>query len=57
MTYPAILGSFKKFQRNVTTLLRGITENDFQGCFQQWHHHLMKHIVSEGEYLEANSSH
>jgi transposase len=27
-------------QRNVTTLLRGIPENDFQDCFQQWHHRL-----------------
>jgi hypothetical protein len=23
-------------QRNVTTLLRGIPENDFQDCFRQW---------------------
>ena len=27
-------------QRNVKTLLRGIPGNDFQYCFQQWHHRL-----------------
>jgi histone-lysine N-methyltransferase SETMAR len=26
------------FHRNVTTLLRGIPENDFQDCFRQWRH-------------------
>jgi hypothetical protein len=39
----------------MTTLLHFILENDFQDCFQQWHHHLMKFIASQGEYLEDNS--
>jgi len=43
-------------QRNVKTLLWGIPENDFQDCFRQWHHHLTKCIVSQGEYFESNSS-
>ena len=43
-------------QRNVKTLLRGVPENDFQDCFQQWHHHLMKCIASQGEYFEGESS-
>jgi len=43
-------------QRNVKTLLRGITENDFQDCFRQWHHRLTKHISSQGEYFKGNSS-
>jgi hypothetical protein len=30
--------------RNVTLLLRGIPENDFQDCFRQWHHRLAKCI-------------
>jgi hypothetical protein len=29
------------------TLLEGITENNFQDCFRQWHHHLMKCIASK----------
>jgi hypothetical protein len=44
-------------QRNMTTLLRGILENDFQDCFWQWHHHLTKCIASQREYFEGNSSH
>jgi hypothetical protein len=44
-------------QHNMTTLLRGITENDFQDCFRQWHHHLTKCIASHGEYFEGDSSH
>ena len=43
-------------QRNVKTLLRGIPENDFQDCFQQWHHHPTKCIASQGEYFKGNSS-
>jgi hypothetical protein len=31
-------------QHNMTTLLRGIPENDFQNCFRQWHHRLTKCI-------------
>jgi hypothetical protein len=42
-------------QRNMT-LLRGILENSFQDCFQQWHHHLTKCIASQGEYFEGDSS-
>jgi hypothetical protein len=43
-------------QRNVTTLLRCIPENDFQDCFRQWHHRLTKYIASQGEYFEGDSS-
>jgi hypothetical protein len=43
-------------QRNVTTFLRGIQENDFQDCFRQWHHRLRKYIASQGEYFEGDSS-
>jgi hypothetical protein len=44
-------------QYNVKTLLRVIPQNNFQDCFQQWHHHLTKCIASQGEYFEGNSSH
>jgi len=43
-------------QRNERTLLWGIPENDFQGCFRQWHHCLPNCIASQGEYFEDNSS-
>jgi len=43
-------------QRNVKKLLRGITENDFQDCLQQWHHRLTKCIASQGEYFEGNTA-
>jgi hypothetical protein len=32
-------------RRNVTTLLQGIPENDFQDCFRQWHRRLTKYIA------------
>jgi hypothetical protein len=48
---------FSDIQRNMKTLLRGITENDFQDCFRQWHHCLMKCVASQGAYFEGNSSH
>jgi hypothetical protein len=32
--------NFTDIHRNVTTLLRGIPEYDFQDCFRQWHHRL-----------------
>jgi hypothetical protein len=43
-------------QRNLT-LLRGIPENDFQECFRQWHHRLMKCIASQEEHFEGDGSH
>jgi len=42
--------------RNMKTLLGGITGNDFQDCFWQWCHHLMKCIASQGENFKGNSS-
>jgi len=46
---------FSDIQCNVKTLLQGIPENNFQDCFQQWHHHLTKCIASQGEYFEGDS--
>jgi transposase len=62
--FPKLKNAFKgqrfadipNIQLNVTTLLRGIPENDFQDCFLQWHHRLTNCIASEGEYLERDSS-
>jgi hypothetical protein len=53
-----IFADLSDIQRNVKMLLRGIPENNFQDCFRQWHHHhLMKCIASQGEYVEGDSSH
>jgi hypothetical protein len=42
-------------QCNVT-LLRGVPENDCQGCFRQWHHRVTKCIASQKERFEGDSS-
>jgi histone-lysine N-methyltransferase SETMAR len=49
------IADIPNIQCNVT-LLRGILENDFQDCFWQWHHHLMKGIALLGEYFKGDSS-
>jgi hypothetical protein len=36
---------FADIQHNVT-VLQHVLEKDFQDCFQQWHHRLMKCIAS-----------
>jgi hypothetical protein len=54
---PERLTDIPDIQRNVTALLRGIPENDFQDCFRQWHHRLTKCIFSQGGYFEGDSSH
>ena len=43
-------------QHNVKMLLQGIPENDFQDCFWQWHHRLMKCIASQGEDFKGDRS-
>jgi hypothetical protein len=43
-------------RRNVTTLLRGIPENEFRDCFWQWHHGITKCTASQAEYFEGDSS-
>jgi hypothetical protein len=43
-------------QLNVKTLLLGVPENEFQSCLRQWHHCIMKCIVSQGDYFKGDSS-
>jgi hypothetical protein len=43
-------------QNNVKRLQQGMSENDFQDYFRQWHHPLTKCIASLGEYFEGDSS-
>jgi hypothetical protein len=50
-----IFAHIPDIQRNVT-LLRGISENDFQDCFRQWHYRLTKCIFSQGEHFEGDGS-
>jgi hypothetical protein len=40
-------------QRNMTKLLQGILENDFQDCFWKWHHRLTNCTASQAEHLKA----
>jgi hypothetical protein len=39
-----------------TTLLEGLKEDDFQGCFSQWKQRWDKCIASEGEYCEGDKN-
>jgi hypothetical protein len=39
-----------------TTLLKGLKEDDFQGCFNQWKRMWDKCIASEGEYFEGDKN-
>jgi hypothetical protein len=38
------------------TLLRSISESDFQDCIRQWNHRLTKYTASQVEYFEGDSS-
>jgi len=49
------LADLSDIQHNVKTLLRGISENDFQDSFRQCHR-LMKCTASQEEYFEGDSS-
>lgn len=43
-------------QQHLSSLLKVIPENQFQECFQHWHHCLTKYMASQLEYFEADSS-
>ena len=47
---------FSDIQHNVKTLLRGIPENDFQGCFRQWHHRLTNAQLHKGSISKATAA-
>ena len=38
----------------MTSLLKGLREVEFQGCFQQWKQRWGKCSVSNGEYFEGD---
>jgi hypothetical protein len=37
-------------------LLKGLKEEDFQGCFNQWKQRWDKCIASEGEYFDGDKN-
>jgi len=48
------LGVVTTIKSETTSLLKGLREEEFQGCFQQWKQRWDKFIVSNGEYSEGN---
>jgi hypothetical protein len=50
------LGDVATITAESTTSLKGLKEDDFQGCFNQWKQRWDKGIVSEGEYFEGDKN-
>ena len=48
------LGDVTTFKIEMTSLLKGLQEAEFQGCFQQWKQRWDKCIVSNGVYFEGD---
>jgi hypothetical protein len=42
--------------QHMTAFLHDIPEDDFQNCYWQWHRHLTKSIVTQGEYLKVTAT-
>jgi hypothetical protein len=51
------LGDVVTVAAESTTLLKGLKEDDFQGCFDQWKQTWDKSIAPEGEYFEGDKNH
>jgi len=43
-----------RVKSEMASLLKGLGEEEFQGCFQQWKRSWDKCIVSNGEYFEGD---
>ena len=52
----AAFGDVTTIKSETTSLLKGLREEEFQGCFQQWKRRCEKCIVSNGEYFEEDHS-
>ena len=48
------LGDVTTIKSEMTSLLKGLREAEFQECFQQWKQRWDKCIVSNGEYFEGD---
>jgi hypothetical protein len=44
-------------QGHAMTILKSIPEDEFQKCFEQSKHQLIKCIGAQGDYFEGNSNH
>jgi len=49
------LGNVMMIKSEMTLLLKGLREEEFQGCFQQWKQRWDKCIVPNGEYFEGTT--
>jgi len=47
--------SVKIIKHEITKLLKDLSKNDTQHCFEQWKKHWTKCILSEREYFEGDS--
>ena len=47
-------GNVMTIKSEMTSLLKGLREEEFQGCFHQWKRRWDKCIVSNGEYFEGD---
>jgi len=47
-------GDVTTIKSETTSLLKGLREEEFKGCFQQWKRRWDKCIVSNGEYFEGD---
>jgi transposase len=43
-------------QKNVTTALKAIPQQEFQKCFQKWQHRWTKCVDAQGEYFRGDPS-
>jgi len=48
------LGDVTTIKSEMTSLLKGLREAEFQGCFLQWKQRWVKCIVSNREYFEGD---
>jgi len=48
------LGDVMTIKIETTSLLKGLREEEFQGCFQQWKRRWDKCILSNGGYFEVD---
>jgi hypothetical protein len=49
--------SLEHIQSNVTTILNGLSENNFQQHFQAWQRHWNVCMKSEGKFFEGDNTH
>jgi hypothetical protein len=43
-----------KIKSNTAITMNGISENDFQACFQSWKTHMLRCVHAEGDYFKGD---